>query len=71
MKAWSGLIWLGLETVFIFGSVRTPGDSWSAYPSSASQELFSVTLDFEISFSVPKIKAVGSCKETSPVQQTA
>jgi len=48
----------------------TPGHTWSAYPSSASQELFSVTLDFEISFSVPKIQAVCSCEETSPVQQT-
>ena len=47
---------------------RTPGHSWSAYPSSASHELFSMTLDFEISFSIPEMKAVGSCEEIAPGQ---
>jgi hypothetical protein len=40
------------------------------YPSSASQELFSMTLDFEISFSVSKMTAVGSYEEMPLGQQT-
>jgi hypothetical protein len=60
---YEGVEWIHLVRArdsFHFRVRRTPGYSWSAYPSPASQELFSMTLDFEIIFSIPKMKSGGS-----------
>jgi len=48
---YEGVEWIHLARArdsFLLRVRRTPGYSWSAYPSPASQELFSMTLDFEI-----------------------